>query len=100
MVHIVVRIATASIAIGLLTSGSAYAQQAADAPPAASATHHDPIVQKRSEVRDANRQRREANAKINQHAREQRAQTRAERNKSVQESRSRASAAMSASEPQ
>lgn len=97
------KIATALIATGLLACAPAIAQQPADQtpPPAAeNPTHNDPIVQKRMEVREANRKQREANAKINKHAREQRAKTQAARNQSVQQSRSRASAAMSASEPQ
>lgn len=96
------RFATALFVFGVATSGSAIAQQPAqpaDAAPsaAASATHSDPIVQKRMEVRDANRQQRAANAKTRQQAQQQQAKARAERNQSVQQSRARASAAMSAS---
>jgi hypothetical protein len=95
-------LATALVVFGALTSGAAIAQQqpAADAPAMASATHSDPIVQKRMEVRSANQKQRAANAKTREHARQQRAQAQAERNKSVSQSRARASAAMSASAPQ
>jgi hypothetical protein len=102
MARTTLNFAAALLAIGALSSGSVMAQQPADATPSAgaSATHSDPIVQKRMEVRQANQKQRAANAKTNQQAREQRAKAQAQRNQSVQESRSRASAAMSASNPQ
>jgi hypothetical protein len=103
MARTTLRFATALIALGVITSGSAIAQQPA-APAAgtaaASATHSDPIVQKRMEVREANRQQRAANAKTRKQAQQQQAKARAERNQSVQQSRDRATAAMSASAPQ
>ena len=102
MARTTLRFASALIVFGVVTSGSAIAQQPA-APAegmAASATHSDPIVQKRMEVREANRKQREANAKIRQHAKEQQAKVNAERNQSVQQSRARATAAMGASGPQ
>jgi hypothetical protein len=95
------RLATALVALGVLSSGATFAQQpAADAPATASATHSDPIVQKRMEVRSANQKQRAANAKTRQQAKQQQAQARAERNKSVSQSRARATAEMSASAPQ
>ncbi|NKJ48362.1 hypothetical protein CIC12_16755 [Burkholderia sp. SG-MS1] len=102
MARTTLRFATALIVFGVVTSGSAIAQQPA-APAegvAASATHSDPIVQKRMEVREANRKQREANAKTRKQAQQQQAQARAERNQSVQQSRDRATAAISASAPQ
>jgi hypothetical protein len=104
MARTTLRFATVLIAFGVVTSGSAIAQQPAapaeGAATAASATHSDPIVQKRMEVREANRKQRAANAKTRQHAREQQAKAKAERDQSVQQSRARATAAMSASTPQ
>lgn len=95
------KLAAALVVFGVLTSGAAIAQQpAADAPAMASATHSDPIVQKRMEVRSANQKQRAANAKTRQHAKQQQAQAKAERDKSVSQSRARATAAMSASAPQ
>jgi hypothetical protein len=107
MARTTLRIATALVVFGVFTSGSAIAQQPAapadaqaPAAAAASATHSDPIVQKRAEVRAANSKQRAANAKTRQQAREQRAKAKAERNKSVAQSRAHATAAMSASAPQ
>jgi hypothetical protein len=105
MVRTTLRFSAALIVFGAVTSGSAIAQQPAtpaDAAPAvaASPTHSDPIVQKRMEVREANRKQRAANAKTREHARQQQAKAKAERDQSVQQSRARASAAMSASGPQ
>lgn len=102
MVRTTFRLATAVVVFGIVTSGAAIAQQpaAADAPAMASATHSDPIVQKRMEVRSANQTQRAANAKTRQQANEQQAKARAERNQSVSQSRARATAAMSASAPQ
>jgi hypothetical protein len=103
MARTTLRFASALIVFGVVTSGSAIAQQPAapaEGMAAASATHSDPIVQKRMEVREANRKQREANAKIRQHAKEQQAKVNAERDQSVQQSRARATAAMGASSPQ
>jgi hypothetical protein len=100
MARTTLRFAAALIVFGVVTSGSAIAQQPAAPAAAASATHSDPIVQKRMEVREANRKQREANAKTRKQAQQQQAKARAERNQSVQQSRDRATAAMSASAPQ
>ena len=88
------------VSLGALGSGVANAQQPAASPDAdspAATTHHDPIVQKRSEVREANRQRRAKTSQARSQFRDQSRQARAERNQSVQESRQRATDAMGAS---
>lgn len=81
-------------------SGAANAQQPAapDMASPAATTHHDPIVQKRSEVREANRQQRAQTSQARSQFREQSRQARAQRNQSVQESRQRATNAMGASQ--
>ncbi|HEY1608464.1 MAG TPA: hypothetical protein VGG24_04315 [Paraburkholderia sp.] len=89
------------VSLGALGAGMANAQQPAASPdmasPAATTTHPDAIVQKRSEVRAANRKRREQTSQARSQAREQSRQARNERNQSVQASRQRAASAIAAS---
>jgi hypothetical protein len=105
MARTTLRFASALVVFGALVSGSAMAQQPAQpaaTPPAAgaSATHSDPIVQKRMEVRAANQKQRAQNAQARAKMKESQRQARNERNQSVQQSRQHATAAMSASAPQ
>lgn len=77
---------------GALATSSAMAQQhdeSRDQAPAP-AMHSDPIVQKRMEVRDANRKHRERKAAARKHYREDVRQSRDERDQATQESRARA----------
>lgn len=90
------------VSLGALGAGVANAQQSATPPdagtPAAAATTHpDAIVQKRSEIREANRKQRQQTSQARSKFREQSRQARAQRNQSVQESRQRAANAMAAS---
>jgi hypothetical protein len=89
------------VSLGAFGAGAANAQQPA-MPDAASpaATHHDPIVQKRSEVREANRQRSAQTSEARRQARQQSREARTQRNQSVQESRQRATKALAASAAQ
>lgn len=93
------------VSLGALDSGVANAQQPAASPDmaspaAAGATHHDPIVQKRSEVRAANRKQRQQTSQARSQFREQSRQARNQRNQSVSESRQRATNALAASAAQ
>lgn len=99
MNRLVPQIATMFAVIGLMTAGSAFAQQAVTSAAAASpttvtTTHSDPIVQKRMEVRAANQQQRERTAQARQQFRAEARDARAERNASARESRARASQAL------
>lgn len=89
------------VLLGALNSGVANAQQSAGSqdtasPTAAGTTHHDPIVQKRSEIREANRKQRQQTSQARSQFREQSRQARTQRNQSVQESRQRATDAIAA----
>lgn len=95
------RIATAFVVLGLMTSGVAIAQQpAAAAPQVAEATsapataHHDPIVQKRNEIREANREQRARTAEARKAFRSEAREARQERNQAASESRDRARVAL------
>ncbi|WP_233806923.1 hypothetical protein [Paraburkholderia sp. HP33-1] len=97
-------IAATFVAFGLLTSGAAFAEQPATAAPqvaeAASApatVHNDPIVQKRMEIREANREQRAQRAEARKVFRAEAREARQQRNESVSESRNRASAALAES---
>jgi hypothetical protein len=99
MNRLVHQIATMFAVIGVMTAGSAFAQQAitsAAAEPATAAAepHHDPIVQKRMEVRKANQQQRARNSEARQAFRAEAREARNERNQAAQESRARASEAL------
>lgn len=103
MNRLVQQIATMFAVIGVMTAGSAFAQQAvtsAAAEPAktAAATHSDPIVQKRMEVRAANQQQRARTAEARQAFRAEARDARAERNQAAQESRARATEAVHTSQ--
>jgi len=89
------QIATTFAIVGLMAASSAFAQQAvtAAAESAGQQTHSDPLVQKRQEVRDANRQQRQRRSEARQNFRAEAREARAERNESAQQSRERASAA-------
>ncbi|MCC8403260.1 hypothetical protein LJ655_15410 [Paraburkholderia sp. MMS20-SJTN17] len=97
-------IAATFVAFGLLTSGAAFAEQPANAAPqvaeAASApatVHSDPIVQKRMEIREANREERAKRAEARKTFRAEAREARQQRNASVSESRDRARAALAES---
>ncbi|EEA04640.1 conserved hypothetical signal peptide protein [Burkholderia sp. H160] len=100
------RIAATFLSLGLLTSGAAFAaeQPAAAAPQVAEAAtapatvHSDPIVQKRMEVREANREQRAQRAEARKAFRAEAREARQQRNESVSESRDRARAALAESE--
>lgn len=93
-------VAAVAIVISALFAGQVFAQTAAPAgkegQPAATVTHHDPIVQKRMEVREANRQQRARTAEARQTFKQEARDARAERNQSAQDSRARAQAALDA----
>jgi len=99
MNRLVQQIATMFAVVGVMTAGSAFAQQAITSAAAgpetgATATHSDPIVQKRMEVREANRQQRARTSEARQSFRAEARQARGERNQSAQESRARAADAL------
>ena len=97
MNRLVHQIATLFAVVGVMTAGSAFATQAvasAAAEPAQAATHHDPIVQKRMEVRAANQQQRARTAEARETFRAESRDARSERNQSAQESRARATHAL------
>jgi hypothetical protein len=103
MNRLVTQIATMFAVIGVMTAGSAFAQQAvasAAAEPAhtATATHSDPIVQKRMEVREANQKQRARTAEARKNFRAEARDARSERNQSAQESRARATQALQTSQ--
>jgi hypothetical protein len=84
--------------VGMLTAVPAMAQQSAvvSEHSTATITHNDPIVQKRMEVREANREHRANRAEARQTFRGEVSESRAERNQSVQDSRARAQEALNA----
>ncbi|WP_322042186.1 hypothetical protein [Paraburkholderia sp. J67] len=88
------------VVIGAMIAGSVMAQQiappASQQPPAATATHSDPIVQKRMEIRDANREQRAKNAEAKKAYKSDVKQAKSERNQSAQESRARAQESLNA----
>ncbi|WP_353190789.1 hypothetical protein [Pandoraea pnomenusa] len=81
---------------GLIVAAPVLAQTPAPAPeaPAAAATHSDPIVQKRMEVREQNRQHRANRAQAKKKQQQATQQSRDERNRANAESRQRATDAM------
>jgi hypothetical protein len=93
-------VAIVGIVVSALVAGQVFAQTSAPAPtqgqPATTVTHNDPIVQKRMEIRDANRQQRARTAEARQTFNQEAQQARAERNESAQDSRARAQAALNA----
>ena len=99
-------VATVAIVISALFMGQAFAQtsaqtsaaQSKEGQPATTVTHSDPIVQKRMEVREANRQQRARTAEARQTFQQEAREARAERNQSAQDSRARAQAAINATE--
>ncbi|MEM5296013.1 hypothetical protein VSR82_16935 [Burkholderia sp. JPY481] len=98
------RIATTLVVLGLMTSGAAIAQQpTATAPPVAevatvpATTHNDPIVQKRNEIREANREQRARTAEARKAFRAEARDARQERNQAASESRDCARAALAES---
>ncbi|WP_321892502.1 hypothetical protein [Paraburkholderia tropica] len=98
------RIATTAVVlavVGAMIAGSVLAQQPAPANPSqpappAAATHNDPIVQKRMEIREANREQRAKKSEAKKVYRNEAKQARSERNQSAQESRARAQNALNA----
>lgn len=95
------RIATTLVVFGLMTSGAAIAQQPTTATPqvaetasAPSTAHHDPIVQKRNEIREANREQRARTSEARQTFRNEAREARQERNQAASESRDRARTAL------
>ncbi|CAG9232313.1 conserved exported hypothetical protein [Paraburkholderia tropica] len=97
------RIATTAVVlavVGAMIAGSVMAQQPAPANPEqaqAAATHNDPIVQKRMEIRDANREQRSKNADAKKAYKSEVKQARGERNQAAQESHARAQDALNTS---
>jgi hypothetical protein len=93
-------VAIVAIVISAIFAGQVFAQASApaakEAQPTTTATHSDPIVQKRMEIRDANRQQRARTAEARQTFNQEAQEARAERNQSAQDSRARAQAALNA----
>ncbi|MEM5448728.1 MULTISPECIES: hypothetical protein [Paraburkholderia] len=93
-------VAVVAIVASALFAGQVFAQTPAPASqegqPATTVTHNDPIVQKRMEVREANRQQRARTAEARQTFKQEARDARAERNQSAQDSRARAQAALDA----
>jgi hypothetical protein len=103
MNRLVHQIATMFAVIGVMTAGSAFAQEAitsAAAQPAtaAAAPRNDPIVQKRMEVREANQQQRARTSEARQAFRAEAREARNERNDAARESRARATEALQTSQ--
>ena len=102
MNRVVNQIATMFAVVGMMTAGAAFAQQAVTAaaePATAAATHNEPIVQKRMEVRQANREQRARTAEARQNFRAEARNARSERNQTVQEARANAATAFDAQQP-
>ena len=95
-------VATIAIVISALFMSQVFAQTSAqtsaaeskETRSAATVTHNDPIVQKRMEIREANREQRARTAEARQTFQQEAREARAERNQSAQESRARAQAAL------
>jgi hypothetical protein len=84
------------IVIGAMIAGSVMAQQVVPAatPSTATTTHSDPIVQKRMEIREANREQRAKKSEAKKAYKSDVQQARSERNQSAQDSRARAQEAL------
>jgi len=93
MNRLVNQIATMFAVVGMMTAGAAFAEQAMNA---AAQPHSDPIVQKRMQVREANREQRARTAEARQNFRAEARDARNERNQTVQEARSNAAGAIDA----
>jgi hypothetical protein len=93
-------VAVVAIVVGALFAGQVFAQTSAPAvkegQPSTTVTHNDPIVQKRMEIREANRQQRARTAEARKTFNQEAQQARSERNQSAQDSRARAQAALDA----